>query len=63
MDFEPFYAVARMLYEGAWVAERVAAVGRRLVEQAAETLHPTTRAILEPGLKLTAVDAFEGTTG
>jgi allophanate hydrolase len=59
IDFAPFYAVARMLYEGAWVAERVAAVGRRLVD-APETLHPTTRAILEPGLELTAVDAFEG---
>ena len=47
MDFEPFYAVARLLYEGAWVAERVAAVGPRLTE-APGTLHPTTLAILEP---------------
>lgn len=59
IDFEPFYAVARMLYEGAWLAERVAAVGDRLTRRA-ETLHPTTRAILEPGLALTAVDAFNG---
>lgn len=59
IDFEPFYAVARMLYEGAWLAERVAAVGDRLVDKP-DTLHPTTRAILEPGLKLTAVDAFRG---
>ncbi|MCR5856672.1 allophanate hydrolase [Mesorhizobium sp. J428] len=59
LDFTPFYDVARMLYEGAWLAERVAAVGPRLTETP-ETLHPTTRAILEPGLKLSAVDAFEG---
>ncbi len=59
IDFAPFLAVARMLYEGAWLAERVAAVGDRLT-QAPETLHPVTRAILEPGLKLTAVDAFRG---
>jgi allophanate hydrolase len=59
IDFTPFYAVAAMLYEGAWVAERVAAVGARLTE-APETLHPVTRAILEPGLRLTAVDAFRG---
>jgi allophanate hydrolase len=59
MDFEPFYAVARLLYEGAWIAERVAAVGARLTD-APDTLHPTTRSILEPGLKLSAVDAFEG---
>lgn len=59
MDLKPFFAVARMLYEGAWLAERVAAVGDRLLAKP-ETLHPTTRAILEPGLKLTAVDAFNG---
>jgi allophanate hydrolase len=59
LDFSPFYAVARMLYEGAWLAERVAAVGERLTARP-ETLHPTTRAILEPGLELSAVDAFEG---
>jgi allophanate hydrolase len=59
VDFEPFFAVARMLYEGAWLAERVAAVGTRLTEKP-ETLHPTTRTILEPGLRLSAVDAFEG---
>ncbi len=59
LDVSPFHAVARMLYEGAWLAERVAAVGARLTLKP-ETLHPTTRAILEPGLKLGAVDAFEG---
>jgi allophanate hydrolase len=59
IDFAPFYAVAAMLYEGAWLAERVAAVGVRLTE-AADTLHPVTRAILEPGLSLSAVDAFRG---
>ena len=59
IDFAPFYAVAAMLYEGAWLAERVAAVGPRLTN-APDTLHPVTRAILEPGLRLTAVDAFQG---
>lgn len=59
VDLQPFHAVARMLYEGAWLAERVAAVGSRLTV-APDTLHPTTRAILAPGLDLTAVDAFEG---
>lgn len=59
IDFQPFYDVASLLYEGAWVAERTAAVGKRLTD-APETLHPTTRAIIEPGLSLTAVDAFRG---
>ncbi|QDL91343.1 allophanate hydrolase [Paroceanicella profunda] len=59
IDFTPFYDVAAMLYEGAWVAERTAAVGARLTE-APETLHPVTRSIVEQGLALTAVDAFRG---
>ncbi len=59
IDFQPFYDVASLLYEGAWVAERTAAVGNRLID-APQTLHPTTRAIIEPGLSLTAVDAFRG---
>lgn len=59
IDFGPFYAVASMLYEGAWLAERVSAVGKRLTERP-DTLHPVTRAILEPGLRLSAVDAFRG---
>jgi allophanate hydrolase len=59
IDFAPFYAVAAMLYEGAWLAERVAALGTRLTE-APETLHPVTREILQPGLALTAADAFRG---
>ncbi|WP_018388329.1 allophanate hydrolase [Ancylobacter sp. FA202] len=59
IDLAPFYAVAELLYAGPWVAERVAAVGDRLTE-APETLHATTRAILAPGLKFSAVDAFKG---
>ncbi|MEQ8479729.1 MAG: allophanate hydrolase [Hoeflea sp.] len=59
IDFTPFYDVARMLYEGAWVAERTAAVGERLT-RAPDTLHATTRSIIEPGLNLSAVDAFNG---
>lgn len=58
IDFTPFYDIATMLYNGPWVAERIAAVGARL-EDKPETLHPTTRAILEGGLHFTAVDAFK----
>ncbi|AEQ50882.1 allophanate hydrolase [Pelagibacterium halotolerans] len=59
IDMTPFFDVARMLYEGAWVAERTAAVGARITE-APETLHPTTLAIVSDGLEKSAVDAFEG---
>ncbi|OWU82984.1 allophanate hydrolase [Oceanicola sp. 22II-s10i] len=57
IDFTPFYEVARLLYEGAWVAERTAAIGARLTEKP-ETLHPVTLQIVGSGVSLTAVDAF-----
>jgi allophanate hydrolase len=50
---------ARLLYEGAWVAERTAAVGEFIVRHPAD-IHPVTRAIIAPGAKLSAVDAFRG---
>ncbi|TPW26883.1 allophanate hydrolase [Martelella alba] len=59
IDLTPFYDVAKLLYDGPWVAERTAAVGNRLTE-APETLHPTTKAIVGAGTAITAVDAFRG---
>ncbi|MXN17923.1 allophanate hydrolase [Pseudooceanicola sp. GBMRC 2024] len=56
-DFTPFHEVARLLYEGPWVAERTAALGARLIERP-ETLHPVTRQIVSAGLSVTAVDLF-----
>lgn len=58
LDFEPFYEVGRLLYEGAWVAERTAALGARISEKP-ETLHPVTRQIVAGGLELRAVVEFE----
>ena len=46
VDLEPFYAVAALLYEGAWVAERLAAI-EGFMAKAPEALHPTTRAIID----------------
>ena len=57
-DMEPFYAVARLLYEGPWVAERYAAT-KPLIETNPEALHPVTRAIIEGARKHDAVAAFE----
>lgn len=58
VDIAPFLAVARRLYDGAWVAERTSALRERVTTQP-ETLHPVTRAILEGGLHRLAVDAFD----
>ena len=57
-DFEPFAEVARMLYDGPWVAERYAAT-KPLIETNPEALHPVTRAIIESARKFDAVAVFE----
>jgi allophanate hydrolase len=58
IDLAPFLAIARLLYDGPWVAERTAAL-REVVEGRPDILHPTTRAILEAGLGRRTVDAFD----
>ena len=54
---EPFLAAGRLLYEGPWLAERVAAVGAFL-EARPDAVHPVTRAVLEAGAAPSAVDCF-----
>jgi allophanate hydrolase len=58
IDLAPFLEIARLLYDGPWVAERTAAL-RDMVEQRPDSLHPTTRAILESGQLRRTVDAFD----
>jgi len=57
IDFEPFYATARLLYEGPWVAERYLAA-RALIASSPESLHPVTRQVILSGAHGTAADAF-----
>jgi allophanate hydrolase len=59
-DIEPFYAVARLLYEGPWVAERYAAT-KPLIESDPGALLAVTRSIIESARKHDAVAAFEAT--
>ena len=58
VDVGPFLAVARLLYDGPWVAERSAAL-RAVIETQPEILHKVTRTILEAGLNRRTVDAFD----
>jgi allophanate hydrolase len=58
IDVTPFLAIARLLYDGPWVAERSAAL-REVIEARPDILHPVTRAILEAGLNRRAIDAFD----
>ncbi|OBS07936.1 allophanate hydrolase [Acidihalobacter prosperus] len=57
IDFTPFLNAGSLLYEGPWVAERLAAVGRFL-HQRPQALLPVTRRILEEGLAYDAADTF-----
>ncbi|HVW22763.1 MAG TPA: allophanate hydrolase [Opitutaceae bacterium] len=57
IDYAPFQAAARLLYEGPWVAERWAAL-REFVRGHPDAVHPVTRRILEPAAELNAADAF-----
>jgi allophanate hydrolase len=58
VDIATFLSVARLLYDGPWVAERTAAL-RDVVGRRPDILHPVTRAILEGGLDRLTVDAFD----
>ncbi len=58
VDFEPFHAVARLLYEGPWVAERYHAT-RAIMEQKPDAIFPVTRAIISGAAKFSAVDTFD----
>ncbi len=58
IDLTPFLEIARLLYDGPWVAERTAAL-RDVVTSRPEIMHPVTRAIVEAGLTRKTVDAFD----
>jgi allophanate hydrolase len=55
LDLSPFLAVARLLYEGAFVAERDAAFGAAVPRAA---MHPVTQRILAGAARFSATDAF-----
>ena len=59
IPFGDFHAVGALLYEGAWVAERYAAI-KEMIETRPERLHPVTRTIIGGATKLSASQAFEG---
>jgi len=57
VDIEPFYAAARLLYEGPWVAERYLVV-KALIASAPESIHPVTQQIILAGAHGSAADVF-----
>lgn len=59
VDYAPFEQAARLLYDGPWVAERLAAI-KTFAEANPEAIHPVVREIVLGGARYSAVDAFEG---
>jgi allophanate hydrolase len=59
LDFAPFFDVAKMLYEGAWVAERMTVIDA-LLRSDPEAILPVTRHIIGAADRLSAADAFRG---
>lgn len=56
IDFHPFETLAKQLYQGAWVAERTAAVGDLLSDP--HSAHPVVKGIVDKGRSFSAVDAY-----
>ena len=60
IDPDPFLRAGRLLYEGSWLAERVAAVGD-FFKSHPEAVHPVTKSVIDQGHALTAVECFQST--
>jgi allophanate hydrolase len=58
IDFRPFQQVASLLYDGPWLAERLAGLEGFLKAHAAD-VYPVTREILLRGNRFTGVDVFK----
>jgi allophanate hydrolase len=59
LDFAPLHAVAALLYDGPWIAERHAVVQALLAERP-EAIEPTVRSVIARALGQSATDAFRG---
>jgi allophanate hydrolase len=58
LDYRPFHAVAKMLYEDAFVARRYANL-RAFYDRHAAAMHPATREIVGWGRRYAGADVFE----
>jgi allophanate hydrolase len=58
-DYAPFAEIAALLYEGPWLAERLAEF-EDLLDATPDVFDPTVRGLLESSRRFTASDAFRG---
>lgn len=59
LDMDPWFAVAELLYEGPWVAERLVVV-ESLLQSAPQSLDPTVRQVIAQSFGHDATSAFRG---
>ncbi len=59
VDLTPYFEAARLLYDGPWIAERLASLAE-FFARAPEAFLPVTREILGEGRRVTGVEAFAG---
>jgi allophanate hydrolase len=57
IDLTPFHEAAGLLYRGAWLAERLAAIDDAIGSRR-DILHPVTRRIIEAGEDISGADTF-----
>lgn len=59
IDIAPLLEAAQLLYGGPWVAERAAALSGILTDDP-DSIDPTVREVVQPGLTISAVELFNG---
>jgi allophanate hydrolase len=55
--YAPFLDAAALLYDGPWIAERLAAI-QPFLDAHADAIHPVVRQLVEGGTRFSAVDTF-----
>jgi allophanate hydrolase len=58
-DYQPFQQIGALLYDGPWLAERLAGIGN-FVDKHPQDLNPAVRTLLDGARRFSAVDAFAG---
>ena len=58
INFEPFYEIAHLLYEGSWVAERYTVI-EDLLKKNPKAIHNVTRQIIQKAENFSAADTFK----
>jgi allophanate hydrolase len=59
IDYRPFQEIGALLYDGPWLAERLAGIGN-FVDKHPQDLDPTVRTLLDGARRYSAIDAFAG---